>query len=67
LNMETKPGSKTWYMQVFILSGHNEKLCNLCALPKCYSGVQIKEDVKGRACSTGGRDENCIKYFGWKT
>jgi len=27
----------------------------------------IKEDGMGRACSTDGRDEKCIQYFGWKT
>jgi hypothetical protein len=31
-----------------------------------YLGDQIKEDEMGEACSTVGKDEKCIQYFGWK-
>jgi hypothetical protein len=26
----------------------------------------VKEDQRGGACSTHGRGEICLKYFGWK-
>jgi len=32
-----------------------------------YYGDKDKEDEMGRSCSTHGRDEKCIQYFGWKT
>jgi len=32
-----------------------------------YCCDQIKGDVFCWACSTGRRDDECIKYFGWKT
>jgi len=28
---------------------------------------QMKEDDMGGACSTRGRVEKCVKYYGWKT
>jgi hypothetical protein len=37
-----------------------------CTLHQYYSGDQIKEDEMGGACSTHGRDEKCIQYFGGK-
>jgi hypothetical protein len=35
-------------------------------LTKHYSGDQIKEDEKYRSCSTHGRDDKCLQYFGQK-
>jgi len=32
-----------------------------------YYGDQIEEGEVGGACSTHGRDDKCIQYFGWKT
>jgi len=34
---------------------------------KYYYGDQIEEDETGRACSTYGRDDKCIKNVGRKT
>jgi hypothetical protein len=34
---------------------------------KYCSGDQIKKGGIGGACSTDGRDEKCMQYFGWKT
>jgi hypothetical protein len=41
------------------------KCCIICTLHQ-YSGYKIKDEMGG-ACSTHGRDEKCIQYFGWKT
>jgi hypothetical protein len=46
---------------------HNEELHNLYASPNIIRGYQIKEDERDGTCSTDGKDENCITYFGWKT
>jgi hypothetical protein len=45
----------------------NEEFHNFHASPNIIKNDQIKKNEMGRACSTHGRDEKCIKYFGWKT
>jgi hypothetical protein len=39
---------------------HNEKLHNLYTSPDICQADQIKEDEKGGACGTHGRNEKCI-------
>jgi hypothetical protein len=41
---------------------HNEELNNLYSSPDI-----IKEDEMGGTCSSHGRGEICIHYFGWET
>jgi hypothetical protein len=38
-----------------------------CTIHQYYHGEHVEEDGMGGACSTHGRDEKCIQYFGWKT
>jgi hypothetical protein len=38
-----------------------------CTLQQILLGYQINEDEMGGACSTNGRNEECIQNFGWKT
>jgi hypothetical protein len=39
---------------------HNEELHNLHSSPNIIRG-HIKENVKGRTCSTNGGDEKCVQ------
>jgi hypothetical protein len=39
---------------------HNEELHNLYSSPNIIRMFQVKEDEMGKACSTGGEEEECI-------
>jgi hypothetical protein len=43
---------------------HNEELHNLYGSPNIIR--VIKEDEMDGSCSTDGRDEKCVQYFGLK-
>jgi len=46
---------------------HSEELYNLYASPDIIRVIKSRRMRWAGACSTHGRDEKCIKYFGWKT
>jgi hypothetical protein len=44
---------------------HNEELHDLYASPNIIRVIKVKDDEIGRTCSTHGKDEIFIQYFGW--
>jgi hypothetical protein len=44
----------------------HDELLDLLLLAKYYYDYQIEEDEMGRACSTHGREEECVERFGRK-
>jgi len=44
-----------------------ESLRRSLSVSLLFVGDQIKEDEMGGTCSTHGRGEKCLNYFGWKT
>jgi len=45
---------------------HSEKFMT-CHLHKIFFGAYIKKDKIGGACSTSGRNDCCIQFFGGET
>jgi hypothetical protein len=46
---------------------HNEELHNLYTSPNIVRVIKSMKVRWGGTCSTDGRCEKCIQYFGWKT
>jgi hypothetical protein len=46
---------------------HYEELHNLYSSPSMIRMIKIKEDEMDKACSTHGREEECVKDFSGKT
>jgi hypothetical protein len=43
---------------------HNEELHNLYSSPSIIRMIKSRGGEMGRACSTNGGEEECMKYFG---
>jgi hypothetical protein len=46
---------------------HNEELHNLYTSSYISGIIKLRRMRWGETCSTHGRGEKCLQYFGWKT